>query len=75
MSHIKDESILLNTTRASELIGCSKQALRNWHLFGRVPVPIVIGNRFYWKRDELLQWIEAGCPNRQEWKKYKQTYK
>ncbi|MDD3586351.1 MAG: helix-turn-helix domain-containing protein [Thermoguttaceae bacterium] len=75
MSRVKEESILLSTPHAAELIGCSKQALRNWHLFGRVPVPTMIGNRLYWKRAELIQWIDAGCPNREEWKKYKQEFK
>ncbi len=68
MSRKKEESILLSSGRAAELIGCSVQALRNWHLYGRVPVPIVIGNRLYWKRSEILQWIETGCPRRDEWK-------
>ena len=75
MSQVKEKSLLLSTTHAAELIGCSKQALRNWHLFGRVPVPTKIGNRLYWKRAELVEWIEAGCPKREEWKKYLQTFK
>lgn len=74
MSSPKEKSILLSSHYAAELIGCSVQALRNWHLYGRVPVPIVVGNRLYWRRDEILRWIDAGCPNREEWKKTKQSF-
>lgn len=74
MSRVKEESILLNSNRAAELIGCSSQTLRNWNLYGFVPPPIVLGHRLFWKREEILQWLEAGCPNRKEWKKNKQTF-
>ena len=68
--NVKDDSMLLNTRRTAEKIGCSVQALRNWHLCGRLPVPIQIGNRLFWKRAEITRWVDAGCPNRAEWKKY-----
>lgn len=74
MSRVKEESILLNTGRAAELIGCSTQTLRNWNLYGRVPVPLILGNRLYWKRNEILEWLDADCPNRKEWMKTKQTF-
>lgn len=68
--NVKNDSILLNTRRTAEMIGCSVQALRNWHLCGRLPVPIQIGNRLFWKRTEIIRWVDAGCPSRNEWKKY-----
>lgn len=74
MSKDKEESVLLSSNHAAELIGCSSQTLRNWNLYGIVPVPLVLGNRLYWKRTEILEWIEAGCPNRKEWMKTKQKY-
>ena len=74
MSEIPDESVLLNSSKAAELLGCSRPTLYNWHIYGHLPVPIVIRRHLHWKREELLRWLEAGCPDREEWKKYNQTY-
>lgn len=32
---------------------------------GKVPLPVRIGGITRWRRQEITQWIEAGCPPRQ----------
>ena len=71
---VKEDPVLVNSRRVSEMLGCSIQAVHNWHRYGAMPVPIVIGNRLFWRKSELLEWIDAGCPKRAEWKKNKQNY-
>jgi predicted DNA-binding transcriptional regulator AlpA len=38
-----------------------------WDQEGRIPQPIRIGVRTYWRGDELRDWIDAGCPCRERW--------
>ena len=34
---------------------------------GRIPAPVRIGSRPRWRREEILAWVQAGCPDRQAW--------
>lgn len=35
---------------------------------GTLPAPVKVGLRAKrWRRGELFEWIDAGCPNRQQW--------
>lgn len=40
-----------------------------WKLLssGRLPAPVRLGRSVRWRRDELLAWLEAGCPSRDRW--------
>jgi predicted DNA-binding transcriptional regulator AlpA len=45
-------------------------AVRTWDRLvssGKTPRPIRLGGRPMWRRRVLLQWIEAGCPDRDRW--------
>ncbi len=37
------------------------------HASGLVPSPIILGRSKYWRRDELADWVMAGCPPRTRW--------
>ena len=64
----KDTSALLvDAKEAARLCGIG---LRTWHTLtsaGRTPNPLRLGRRVLWRRDELLAWIDAGCPPRHNW--------
>lgn len=53
---------LLDTPAVAELIGCSTRHVQRLVLAGQIPAPLRIGGLVRWRRDELLAWIEAGCP-------------
>jgi len=36
-------------------------------ILGRLPNPIWIGGSRKWRIAELMEWIEAGCPERKNW--------
>jgi len=40
-----------------------------WRLdaMGRTPRAVRLGRSKRWQRQEILEWIEAGCPDRREW--------
>jgi predicted DNA-binding transcriptional regulator AlpA len=34
---------------------------------GRLPAPLRFGGHPRWRRKEILEWIDAGCPSREIW--------
>lgn len=61
-------ALLLDASGAAELLGFTRQYLYELSSSGRLgPMPIYFGKRSRWSRFELIQWVKAGCPNRQKW--------
>lgn len=69
--------------QSSELIGADDvcamldigtSTLYNWRDSGKLPQPVRIGGTVKWRREEVLAWIDAGCPPevRWDWKRKKQ---
>lgn len=61
------EPLLLNAPKAAALCGLG---VRTWHRHnaaGRVPLPVRIGGRRLWRREELADWVADGCPPRSRW--------
>jgi predicted DNA-binding transcriptional regulator AlpA len=71
---IKNEQILLTSSQAVNLIGVSLRTWYAWDQIGKIPKPINIGKKLFWKKDELLAWIDAGCPKRDNWNYSRQNY-
>jgi len=63
----RSEPLLLSARQAAALCGRSVRTWRSWHTSGRVPQPVQIGRSLYWRRSELVAWIQAGCPPRDVW--------
>lgn len=54
---------LLNAAQAASLAGVG---VRSWHRFaaeGRAPRAVKIGRCVRWRRADLRNWIDAGCPS------------
>jgi excisionase family DNA binding protein len=47
----------------AELCSCSERHVRRLADAGRMPAPIRLGALVRWRRDEILEWIAAGCPD------------
>lgn len=62
------EPVLLAARQAAALCGVS---VATWHRMtaaGRCPAPLRLSpGCVRWRRPELLEWVEAGCPGRREW--------
>jgi prophage regulatory protein len=55
---------------ARELAGMLDVSLRQvWRLnsAGKLPKPVRLGGSVRWARQEVLDWFEAGCPDRKTW--------
>jgi predicted DNA-binding transcriptional regulator AlpA len=64
---IKKEQILLTSSQTANLFGVSLRTWYTWDQIGKIPKPLKIGKKLFWRRDELLEWIDSDCPNRNDW--------
>ena len=58
---------LIDAAAAARLCGVSKSGWWAFHAAGRCPLPVRLGRATRWRRDELSDWIDAGCPSRSKW--------
>lgn len=58
---------LLNVEQVAELLGVCTKTVRRMMKAAKLPRHIELGRLFKWKADEIHRWIEAGCPDREEW--------
>jgi predicted DNA-binding transcriptional regulator AlpA len=61
------DPLLLTAKQASAVCGRSLRSWRSWDSAGRIPRPVRLGRATMWRRRELEDWIEAGCPSRVNW--------
>jgi len=55
--------ILLSVGAVAQLLGCSGRHVYRLSDAGRMPRPIKLGQLVRWRRGELLDWINDGCPS------------
>ena len=67
------EPAILRRRDAAHLCGVSEGSWSRHHAAGRVPDPVRIGGCVGWRRQELLDWIAAGCPDRRSWETVKEA--
>ncbi len=61
------EVLLLNIHRAAAVCSMSARTWRAWDVAGKIPAPIRIGRRTFWRAEDLRDWVAAGCPDRVTW--------
>lgn len=67
MNNEKPEQLGLSAKQTAVLLGISQRHLWKLHAGERVPEPIKLGRIVRWNRAELLAWMDAGAPSRDEW--------
>ncbi len=58
---LMDDMQLTNLISAPELakrLGVDRRTLRDWVNAGRLPPPMQIGRKQFWKRNEIERWLE-----------------
>jgi excisionase family DNA binding protein len=53
---------LLTTREAAKLLGIGERTLWRHSRSGAATAPVTIGGAVRYRRVELLEWIDAGCP-------------
>lgn len=62
------EPLLLPSEKAAALCGVSEECWLSLDSSGKVPMPMILSERKLWRRYELADWIDAGCPSREQWR-------
>jgi predicted DNA-binding transcriptional regulator AlpA len=64
-----EASQLIRASGLSALLDRSVRSVWRDHAANRLPQPVRIGGAVRWRRDEVVRWINAGCPDRQTWER------
>ena len=56
------QPLLIPASEAAHLCGRSVASWWRDLRAGRVPEPIRLGGKTLWRRADICQWVEAGCP-------------
>lgn len=54
--------VLIDVETVASLLSCSKRHVYRLNDAGRIPTPIKLGALVRWNRNEIDEWIAAGCP-------------
>jgi excisionase family DNA binding protein len=69
---ISANKLLLDATEVAALLGVSRRHVQAMDCSGRLgPMPIHLGRAVRWRRDEIVEWVAAGCPPRHKWMQMK----
>lgn len=58
------EPLLITAEEFGNLLQISERTIWRLNSAGEIPKPVRIGGTVRWRREEVMQWIEAGCPRR-----------
>jgi len=61
------EVLLIDAGGLAELLGLSLRTVRRLDCSGKLPRPVRIGGAVRWRVEEIAVWLQAGCPDRQQW--------
>jgi predicted DNA-binding transcriptional regulator AlpA len=59
--------LLIDAPLVAEMTRRSVRSVWRDHAAGRLPRPVRIGGAVRWRREEIIMWVAAGCPSRDEW--------
>ena len=66
--------VLVAADKAAQLCGVSLRTWRRFESEGLIPAPVMVGGRIKrYRRTEMLAWVEAGCPSREQWANIRQV--
>ena len=61
------EQVLMRAEQVAAQCGVAKVTWWRWNASGMVPAGLKIGGARLWRRAEILEWVQAGSPNREKW--------
>ena len=67
VSNNNKHPLLLSADESARLCGIGRSHWFSLHSAGKVPLPVKLGRRTLWRKNELEEWIEKNCPPRQKW--------
>jgi predicted DNA-binding transcriptional regulator AlpA len=61
------EPIAISARQMSQMLGVSLRQCWRLSSAGKLPKPIRLGGSVRWNRQEIMDWFQAGCPDRRAW--------
>ncbi|MDI9431684.1 MAG: helix-turn-helix domain-containing protein [Planctomycetota bacterium] len=63
----------ISARELAETLGISLRQVWRLSSAGKLPKPLKIGGSARWNRQEIVEWFEAGCPDRRTWQAKKEV--
>lgn len=63
--------LLLSAADLARELRVSTKTIRRLDAMGKLPLPVKLGRLLRWRRDELIAWLAAGGPDRDEWERFR----
>lgn len=60
-------ALTVSALDGAALLGIGRTKFLQLHASGRLPLPLRFGRAVRWRRAELEDWLNAGCPPRDKW--------
>ena len=70
----RTDGLLIDIKGVAMMLGRSPRSVYRDDTAGRMPKPIKLGGSKKWRAAELLEWIEAGCPDRRKWEASRKSF-
>ena len=67
MNGQKGNCLLLTAAAVGEMLSLSKRQIFRLNSSGKIPAPIRIGASPRWRENEIVEWLQAGAPDRKTW--------
>jgi len=64
----EESAMLVSAEKLAELLDISTRTLWRLRAAGKLPAPVRLGGSVRWRIDEVLAWIEKGCPDQERGK-------
>lgn len=65
--------LAISARELAEMLDVSLRQIWRLNASGKLPKPVRIGGSVRWNRQEVVDWFEAGCPDRRTWEARKET--
>jgi len=65
--------ILLSVQDLARVLAISVRSVWRRDSAGQIPRPVRIGRSVRWLYEEIIDWVQAGCPSRVEWEAFRRS--
>ena len=62
-----ESRLAISARELAQMLGVSLRQIWRLNASGKLPRPLRIGGSVRWSRQEIVEWFEAGCPDRRTW--------
>ncbi len=67
------QPLAISARELARLLDVSLRQVWRLNSTGKLPKPVRLGGSVKWRRDEIVAFVEAGCPDRQTWEAMRET--